>query len=59
MIDDYPNNIPDDDTQQHAEANQQMRLDGIELRIAKCESKLQAALAIASHLTPKGSRYEH
>jgi hypothetical protein len=59
-MDDYPNNFdtPKADTA-HDAANATMRLDGIELRIAKCEAKLQQALAIASHLAPRGMRYDH
>jgi hypothetical protein len=58
MMDDPNNPMPNDGTQQkqHDEANISMRLAAAEQRVAVCVAKLQQALAIASHLTPKGIR---
>jgi hypothetical protein len=60
MMDD-PNTKPeanDTQQQQHDDANQLMRLGAIEKRIDVAETKLQQALAMAAHLTPRGPRYE-
>jgi hypothetical protein len=53
-----PNAMTEADDAKHTEANINMRLDAIEKRVAVAVNKLQAAMAMAAYLTPRGERYE-